>query len=141
MRPLPDPTETLRLFETRAPEPFHMGHAEHIAVAWCYLQTMPLLQGLNTMIQRIRDFSESRGVPERYHETVTWAWYLLIHERLERTGRDTSWETFAVLHPDLLDGSALAGYYRPETLDSPLARRVFVLPDRPLPALSDPGDS
>jgi hypothetical protein len=46
----------------------------------------------------------------------------------------TSWEDFCRDNPDVLTWrpSILDRYYRPETLGSDLARRVFVLPDRGL---------
>ena len=65
-----------------------------------------------------------------YHETITWAYVALIHERVERRPA-AHWEEFCRLNPDLLSWrpSILDRYYRPETLASDLARRVFVLPD------------
>jgi hypothetical protein len=51
---------------------------------------------------------------------------------MARSGEDGSWEGFAERNPDLLTWkpSVLEVYYREETLGSPLAKRVFVLPDR-----------
>lgn len=109
---------------------FH--HFHHVLVTWHYLRTMPVAEALATLVARLRAFSAAQGVPDRYHETVTCAWFYLIGERLERTGRDLSWEEFAAANPDLLDGTAMEGYYRPGTFDDPVARRVFVLPDRRL---------
>src|SRR5262249_34307385 len=69
-----------------------------------------------------------------YHETITWAYLLLIRERMERQGEgaNASFEAFARANPDLMTWkpSVLAAYYRDETLASPLARRTFVMPDR-----------
>ena len=74
----------------------------------------------------------SKGNPALYHETITWAYLLLIHERKARGESDETWEQFAARNPDLLSWkpSVLDGYYREETLASELARRVFVMPDR-----------
>ena len=49
-----------------------------------------------------------------------------------------TWEQFAAMHADLFDwkNSILLHYYQKETLQSELARRIFVMPDRferPLP--------
>lgn len=105
-------------------------HFHHVLVTWHYARAMEPLEALDLLVRRIKAFSAAQGVPERYHETVTFAWFFLILERLERLGRDASWEAFAAANPDLLDGSALDPYYDARTLDDPLARDVFVLPDR-----------
>lgn len=109
-------------------------HFHHVLVTWHYARTMEPLEALERLIGRIKAFSAAQGVPDRYHETVTFAWFFLILERLERGGRDRTWEDFAAANPDLLDGSALDDYYRRETLyEDRAARRVFVLPDRTFP--------
>ena len=56
----------------------------------------------------------------------------LIAERVARHGARATFDEFVAEHPDLLDwsGRGLRALYRPETLAAPLAKRVFVLPDR-----------
>lgn len=123
--------DVIRGFEACDLPPGVFRHYHHVLLTWHYARTMETLDALRLLIHRIREFSAAQGVPDRYHETVTCAWFFLVVERLERTGRDEPWEAFAAANPDLLDGSALDAYYRRETLrDDPLARRVFVLPDR-----------
>jgi len=118
-------------FEAGTLADFH--HADHVRLAWIYLHRHPVLEALERLVTGIRSFAESQGRPDLYHETITWAYVLLIHERIERTGRDASWERFAEANPDLLvwKGGILDRWYRPETLGSELAKRVFVWPDRP----------
>ena len=109
------------------------GHKEHVATAWYYARTLPTLEGLAALSSRLLEIATRQGVPERYHETVTCAWYFLIRERMERLGPDATWETFVAANPDLFEGTSLDAYYRPETLRTDeFARRVFVLPDRNL---------
>jgi hypothetical protein len=57
----------------------------------------------------------------------------LIHERVQRAGREQSWAEFAAGNADLLDwkNNVFKTYYRDETLASELARKIFVFPDRP----------
>lgn len=85
----------------------------------------PLLDGARAL--RIRE-----GWAGLYHETITWAYLLLIRERMERGPRDAEWEEFASANPDLLvwKPSVLDRYHTPETLGSDLARCVCLLPDR-----------
>ena len=108
---------------------FH--HRDHVRLAWLYLRRHPPLEALARFAGGLRRFAAANGHPGLYHETITWAFLLLIRERMERAGAGT-WEEFAAANPDLLTWkpSILDRYYRPETLGSELARRVFVMPDR-----------
>lgn len=105
-------------------------HADHVEAAWRLARSPGGLAGLARLVDTLRDMAERHGMPDRYHETLTWGWYFLIRERMARGGTDASWESFAAANPDLMDGTALGERYRPETLRSERARRVFVLPDR-----------
>lgn len=123
--------DVIRGFEACDLPPGVFRHFHHVLVAWHYARTMPTLRALERLIDRLRAFSAAQGVPDRYHQTATFAWFFLVVERLERTGRDASWQAFAEANPDLIDGSALDAYYRTETLrEDPFARRIFLLPDR-----------
>lgn len=116
-------------FEAGTLSEFH--HADHVRLAWLYLRRYPVLEALGRLVTGIRHFAQVKGSPDLYHETITWAYVLLIHERIERIGREASWERFAEANPDLLvwKGGVLERCYRPETLGSDLAKRVFLWPD------------
>lgn len=120
-------------------EGFH--HREHVRVAWLYLRRLPPAAALARFSDGLRRFAAARGKAGLYHETITWAYLLLIHERMQRFGPCESFDAFAAAHPDLLawGPSILDGLYRKETLASPLARRTFLLPDRSRPARSGVG--
>jgi hypothetical protein len=70
-------------------------------------------------------------VPDRYHETITLAFVLLMADRVARAAPDQSWDEFAEANPDLFDWQrgSIRPYYRAETLASDLARRHFLFPD------------
>ena len=127
-----DDVTLLREFErgTLPPSAFH--HREHVRVAWLYLKAQPPLTALDRFAEGLKRFAAAQGHAGLYHETITWAYLLLIRERMEREGSGATSEEFAERNPDLLawKPSILDRYYRPETLGSELARRVFVLPDR-----------
>ncbi len=82
----------------------------------------------------LKRFAAAQGKAQRYHETITWAYLLLIRERMARAGCAQTWEEFAERNADLLvwKGGVLTTLYRQETLDSDLARQTFVLPDQVL---------
>lgn len=106
---------------------FH--HRDHVRLAWVYLREMTLLDALKRFTESLKRFAIHNGVPNLYHETITWAYLLLIHERMERNPT-VDFETFEVANPDLFawKPSILDRYYDRETLDSDLARRTFLMP-------------
>lgn len=123
----------IQSFEAAEMPPGGFPHREHVRVAWWYLRHYPWLTALDRFRTGLRRFAEAQGATQKYHETVTTAYVLLINERLEADGRNLTWEEFAVRHADLLawQPSILDRFYTGETLMSDRARRIFVMPDRP----------
>jgi hypothetical protein len=105
-------------------------HAAHVRVGWYYLCHLPMLDAMARFKAALQRFATAKGKPDRYHETITMAYLVLIAERLT-TDRGLSWDEFAARNPDLLtwNPSILARYYTDETLASADARLAFVLPD------------
>ena len=102
-------------------------HREHVRLAWLYLREQPLLEALPRFIASLRRYAGSIGASGKYHETITYAFMFLIHERVRRGAAET-FDAFASANADLF-GPILQRYYRPETLASELARASFVMPD------------
>lgn len=102
-------------------------HREHVRLAWLYLREETLLEALPHFITSLKRYAGSLGASGKYHETITYAFLFLIHERMQRDGART-FEEFATANPDLF-GPILKRYYRAETLASDLARTTFVMPD------------
>ena len=107
---------------------FH--HEQHVQVAWLFVQKYGMPEALGEFAAAIRRFAAAKGATGLYHETITWAFLLLIAERQAQSGART-WEEFAAAHPDLLvwRPSILERYYSKELLASDLARRTFLMPD------------
>lgn len=103
-------------------------HRGHVRLAWLYLRDQPLLIALPRFIDTLKRYATSLGATGKYHETITYAFLFLIHERMERHPATTTFDEFASANPDLF-GPILQRYYRPETLASELARSIFVMPD------------
>jgi hypothetical protein len=110
---------------------FH--HAEHVRLAFEYLRRCPVLEALSKFSAALKRFAVSRGKTQLYNETITCAYFFLIHERMARR-EALDWEEFARENSDLLvwKGGLLMRYYLEATLKSDLARKVFVLPDKGL---------
>jgi hypothetical protein len=113
-----------------AAECFH--HADHVKIAFLYLCRYPALEALQRFSTSLAKLAAANGKPGLYHETITWAFVLLIRDRMARAGAPQTWSQFAASNPDLLNwkDNILKKYYRSETLSSDLARANFLFPDR-----------
>jgi len=126
--------ELIKRFEDSATPAGTLHHADHVRLAFEYLRRYSVLEALQRFSDALKRFAAAQGKAQLYHETITWAYVLLIRERIARAGRSQTWEEFAERNPDLLiwKGGVLGTLYRQETLDSDLARHTFILPDRGL---------
>jgi hypothetical protein len=104
---------------------FH--HRNHVRLAWLYLMEAPLLDALVRFRTSLQRYAASLDAGTKYHETVTFAFLFLIHERMQHAQAAT-FDDFADANPDLFE-NILSRYYTAETLRSDLARRIFVMPD------------
>jgi hypothetical protein len=109
-----------------------LRHSVHIEIAFLYLRKYPVLDVLARFPAALTRYAEAHGKTGLYHETITWAYVLLIHERMQRAGRAQRWDEFKTANPDLMSWTAtiLKQYYRDETLSSELARKIFLFPDK-----------
>ena len=130
----------LAMSETAWMEQFEKGilsggsfhHADHVKMAFLYLQHYPPLEALGRFSSALSRFATTHGKLNLYNETITWAFLLLIRERLARANSSQTWTEFSAVNTDLLhcNDNILKKYYRPETLVSELAKRVFLFPDK-----------
>ena len=123
-----DDREFVAQFEACVLPSSHFHHRNHVRLAWLYLKEAPLLDALTRFRTSLQRYAASLGAAAKYHETITFAFLFLIHERMQRTDA-TTFDEFADANAELFD-AILLRYYREETLGSELARRVFVWPDR-----------
>lgn len=139
--------ELIATFECDKNDAASFHHADHVRLAFEYLCRHEALEALAKFSAALQRFAAAQGKADRYHETITWAYLLLIRERMMRqsiarqnmvqqnmnsASPAPTWDEFAASNSDLLlwkDG-ILATLYHAETLNSDLARRTFVMPDR-----------
>ena len=107
---------------------FH--HEQHVRVAWLFVRRHGMPAALGEFSEAIKRFAVAKGAHGLYHETITWAYLLIISERQTRQSAST-WTEFALANADLLSWkpSILERYYSKEFLMSDEARRSFVMPD------------
>jgi hypothetical protein len=123
--------ELIRDFEGGTLDAALFHHADHVRLAFAYLSAYTVLEALEKFANALKRFATVRGKPQLYHETITHAYFFLIRERMARTAT-SEWDEFARVNSDLLiwKNGILTRYYRESTLQSDLARAVFVFPDK-----------
>lgn len=104
-------------------EPF--DHRAHVHLAWDAVRRLGLAGALAEVRGYLRGVTAAAGVPEKYHETLTVGWVLLVADRF---ADGEPFDAFCARNPELL-GDALARHWRKETLASERARGRFVFPD------------
>jgi hypothetical protein len=107
-------------------------HADHVRLAWIYLNRMPLPAAMARYAGRLQAFAEHHGATDLYHETITFAFVLIINDRLSSDPPETTWSEFQQRNPDIFQGAkhTLGRYYTEERLASSQARAHFLMPDR-----------
>jgi hypothetical protein len=113
---------------TLPPEAF--THTEHVRLAWICLRKHSLLVAMAEFRRLLTGFANHAGKPCLYHETITFAYLLLVYERMTQSPPDMTWSAFAAAHPDLLswkDGPFFRLYDK-AVLNDRMARFCFVLP-------------
>lgn len=108
------------------------NHSNHIKMAWIYLKKYDLPEALGKFSLALKRYAKAKGATNLYHETITFAFLVLINERMKRYDELQNWEDFVVSNDDLFDWkkNVLKNYYREETLKSSFAKKHFVFPDK-----------
>jgi len=106
-------------------------HQAHVKIAWIYLQKYELPEALRNFSETLKRFAKINGATGLYHETITFAFLVLIQERIQSAENKQSWEEFVETNSELFDwkNNILKKYYREETLKSVFAKKNFVFPD------------
>ncbi len=117
-------------FEALELAPTDFGHQAHIRVAFSMLERDELGAAAVRFRRALQRFAAHHGATAKYHETITWAYLAIIHRRMAEAPYASA-DDFLDRNADLGDPSrALGRYYDvAQLVASPLARRVFVLPE------------
>lgn len=123
--------QTLLAFERGTLDPAQFNHRLHLSVAWSYLQRDGFPAGAVKFRQDLQRYVAKVGAEGKYHETITWAYLVLLNE--ERCLRSPPGERFDAMierRPELLDhrNGPIARCYSKARLESAEARRVFLFP-------------
>ena len=106
-------------------------HSAHVYVAWQYVRDFDLLEAISRYRDTLRRLTHQLGVPDKYHETLTWFYLIKIAEQATGTAR-TDWAIFRRRNAFLFQRSPglVEAYYSADRLGSTEARAQFMLPDR-----------
>jgi hypothetical protein len=98
-----DDETLLEAFESCTLPPDALGHREHVRVAWLILRAHPRFEdGAQRFCAGLRRFAEAHRKSGLYHETITWAYLVLVNERMR--GRDAAgFDELAAAHGDLFE--------------------------------------
>jgi hypothetical protein len=108
------------------------NHSNHVKMAWIYVQRFELPEAMARFSKALRNFAVANGAANLYHETITFAYLILINERLHLHKGQPTWDEFVQNNPDLFDwkNNILKKFYREETIKSSFAKKIFVFPDK-----------
>src|SRR5690349_16413411 len=80
-------------FESLDVSPAEFNHAAHVRLAWIYLRDHPLPEAMMRFRDSLKRFAAHHGKSDLYHETITFAFIFLIHERIHSIGQAVSQTT------------------------------------------------
>ena len=124
-----DSVDFIMKFESGQVAPEGFDHRAHVHLAWCYLQQYSLLESVARFTAALQAFTRRVGAEDKYHETITIAFLLLIADRMER---GQSWTEFAQTNGDWIDRGmrVMHRHYSEAALANEGARLHFAMPDR-----------
>jgi hypothetical protein len=130
--PTLDDDALLTAFEAGTLPPAAFGHHEHLRAGHTLLRRCGDLAAAALRFRTaLRAFTARHGAGHRYHETITWAYLVLLQAAVRRRPGATFAELVAA-EPDLLDhrtGALTRHYDLAALVACPIAREVFVLPE------------
>ena len=124
------PGPDISTFESLEFDVASFDHEAHLAVAWRYLQHCDLLEAIGRYRDTLKRLTCKLGVPEKYHETITWFYLIAVSEAATGAAK-TDWNRFRTENPALFrrEPSVIRRFYSAARLMSEEARERFVLPD------------
>lgn len=119
--------ELLRAFESGALR--ELSHQTHVRMALLYLGRYDREEAFQLVTKGLKRFVADKGVPEKFHVTMTLAWLELLESarRLSPTADDP--EAIVRAFPELLERDALSHFYSRDEIWSDAARNGWHTPD------------
>lgn len=117
-------------FENQTLDHQYFDHVGHIRIAWLYLSHNPLNEAINRTCVGIRNYAESLGAKDKFHQTITTALVHVIYNRISKAN-NVRWDEFLKENDDLVNDalSVLHQHFSKELLFSDTAKLHTVAPD------------
>ncbi len=115
-------------FEAATLESF--PHADHVRLTIIYLSRHGRDETERRLTDGLRRFAAAKGVPQKFHVTMTLAWLDLVDTARRHHPEASGAAALVAACPELLERDALLRFYSPERLASEDARIRWVPPDR-----------
>ncbi|HUL34332.1 MAG TPA: hypothetical protein VL128_10650 [Candidatus Eisenbacteria bacterium] len=124
-----DDEEFLRAFEEckLAHGTFH--HADHIRLAWIYVNRLGAEAAQQRLLTGIQKMAVHAGAPKKFLHTTTVAWARLVAAASGDRPADESFSAWIQRHPELLNRDLLGKHYSRGRLETEAARSGWVEPD------------
>ena len=105
-------------------------HADHIRLTILYLARHGRAETERKLFEGLQRFAAAKGVPQKFHVTMTIAWLDLVDSARRRHPEAHDPAALVTICPELLDRDALLRFYTSERLVSDDARERWLPPDR-----------
>lgn len=105
-------------------------HADHVRLTILYLARHGRDETQRKLFDGLRRFAAAKGVPQKFHVTMTIAWLDLVDDARRRHPEVRDPRALVIACPELLNRDALLRFYTSERLMSEEARQRWVPPDR-----------
>ena len=105
-------------------------HADHVRLTIVYLTRHGRDETERKLFEGLRRFAAAKGVPQKFHVTMTLAWIELVEDARRKHPEASNPAALVAVCPELLDREALLRFYTPERLASDDARERWMPPDR-----------
>jgi len=108
-------------------------HADHVRLACAYLDACGRAEALPRLEAGLLAFATRKGVPEKFHRTLTRAWLELVADARARHAGAIGGDALLAACPPLAEPQFIRRFYSEAVLASAAARRDWIGPDlRPL---------
>jgi hypothetical protein len=105
-------------------------HADHVRLTILYLARHGRQETERRLFEGLRRFATAKGVPRKFHVTMTIAWLDLVDDALRKHPDARDAAALVGRCPELLDRNALLRFYTADRLMSDAARERWIAPDR-----------
>jgi hypothetical protein len=105
-------------------------HADHVRLTILYLARHGREETERKLFEGLRRFAAAKGVPDKFHVTMTVAWLDLVEDARRRHPEASNPAALVAACPELLNRDALLRFYTADRLISADARQRWVPPDR-----------